>query len=301
MQFKPLGQTAISLPEVGLGTCNFTGGAEVLRRGFELGARFVDTAESYGTESEVGRALAGDRSAIFVATKVSRTHFRRRDVFAAADASLRRLGTDHIDLYQLHEPAGAGQVDEALGALEELVDAGKVRFIGVSNFSVRQLRRAERALRRHRIVSNQVRFSLIDRSILGDVLPYCRTRGITVIAYSPLGRKFPRILARDPGGALGRIAAACGRSKAQVALNWCLSHEGVVAIPKSDSADRVAENCQASGWRLDLQQREELSRSIGFRRRSALENALRRRLPPGIKQVLAAWLARPGGAPAARA
>ena len=247
-------------------------------RGFELGACFVDTAESYGTEGSVGEAVRGLRDRVFLATKVSPEHFRRSDVLRAADNSLRRLNTDHIDLYQLHRPNYAVPIEETMGALEDLVNAGKVRFIGVSSFSEGELKRAQAALSKHRIVSNQVRYSVADRTIETGLLSYCQEHDITVLAFSPLASGLQNLKARDPGRALARVAAMAGKSEAQVALNWCIAKAGVVAITKTNSIERVRENCGASGWRLSADQTRILDRGIRFRRRRPAVAMLRRLL-----------------------
>ena len=155
MENRPLGGTDALIPEIGLGTWAYTGGDVPLRRGVELGAFLIDTAEVYGTEEAVGSAIRPIRDQVFLATKVSPEHFRRKDVLAAADGSLARLGIDHIDLYQLHWPNSAIPIEETMGAMEELWEAGKVRYIGVSNFSVAQLRDAQAALSRARVVSTR--------------------------------------------------------------------------------------------------------------------------------------------------
>lgn len=250
MEQKQLGQTGVMLPEIGLGTWMYRGGTEPIRRAVELGATHIDTAESYGTEDAVGEAIEGIRDRVFVATKVSPSHFRHDDLARAAENSLRRLRTDHIDLYQLHWPSAEVPIAETMGAMGELVDAGKVRFIGVSNFSVEQIVEAQAVMSRHRIVSNQVRYSLADRGIEPRLIPYCQSAGITVIAYSPLARGLSMLRARDRSGALARVARETGKTEAQVALNWCVRRDGVVAIPKADSVAHVEENCGASGWRL---------------------------------------------------
>jgi len=126
--------------------------------------------------------------------------------------------------------------------MEELVAAGKVRFIGVSNFSVRDLVSAQAALSTQRIAANQVRYSLIERTIEGGLLEYCQKNGITVIAYSPLATGLAKIRAVDPERVLRRVAQASAKSEAQVALNWCISKENVIAIPKASTAAHVMEN-----------------------------------------------------------
>ena len=286
MQLKELGRTGERITEVGLGTWAFRAGPEVLRAGFEAGALWIDTAESYGTEPVVADAIAGRRQQIFLATKVSPQHFRPADVRAAADASLLRLRTDHIDLYQLHEPNDAIPIAETMGAMEDLVDEGKVRFIGVSNFSVGQMEVARRALRKHPLVSNQVRYHLADRTIGADVLPWCQANGVTVIAYCPLGREFQRIVDCDRHHILPALARETGHTSAQIALNWCLAQDQVVVIPKSNSAAHTVENCGASGWELSIEQRRRLDQSILYRRRGTLDRFVRRYTPSTLTRLL---------------
>ena len=291
MLTKPLGTTSIQLPEVGLGTWSYNGGVEPLRAGFEAGALFVDTAESYGSEEVVGQALAGVRNRVFLASKVSPENFRPTDLRRAADASLLRLGVDHLDLYQLHKPNPAVPIQETMNAMESLVDAGKVRFIGVSNFSVSEMKAAMRALRKCPLVANQVRYNLADRTIETELLPFCQANGITVIAYSPLGREWQRILDCDPEGVLAEIAKSTGKTAAQVALNWCIRQDRVVVIPKSHSINHVRENCGASGWQLTPEQRKMLDSRIRFRRRSRWEMGLRGMIPSGLAPMVKRGLA----------
>jgi diketogulonate reductase-like aldo/keto reductase len=286
MNRKPLARTTITIPEVGLGTWDYRGGVAVLRAGLDAGALFVDTAESYDTETVVGEAIGALRERVFLATKVSRSNLRPDDVRRALAGSLSRLGSDYVDLYQIHEPNEDIPLEDTLGAMEDLVDAGKVRYIGVSNFSLEQLARAQAAMRRHPIVSNQVRYNLADRSIESGLLEYCQSQGITILAYSPLGRELRRILDCDPAGVLPRLVRETGRTVAQVALNWCLCHDNVVVIPKGNSVDHVLDNCGASGWRLAPEQFESLNQSVRSRRRGRVEQALRRLVPGGAVATL---------------
>ena len=211
MNCKKFAGTELMIPEIGLGTWEYRGGVEPLRRGIELGACFVDTAESYGTEEIVGKAIRGVRDRVFLATKALPRHFRRADLLRAADQSLARLKTDHIDLYQLHWPNYTVPLDETMAAMEELVDRGKVRFIGVSNFSVTELKKAQGVLSKHRIVSNQVRYNLIDRTVEGGLLRYCQEREIAVIAYSPLAHGLRYLKECDREGVLERVSARRGK------------------------------------------------------------------------------------------
>jgi diketogulonate reductase-like aldo/keto reductase len=276
MNQKELGKTGVLLPEIGLGTWQYRGGAEPIRKAIALGSSLVDTAESYCTEEIVGAAIKQLRNRVFIATKVSPRNFRRSDLLMAADKCLQRLRTDFIDLYQLHWPNCTVPIEETMGAMEELVDRGKIRFIGVSNFSVSELRKAQVALSKYRVVSNQVRYSLVDRSVEVDLLHYCAKNKITVIAYSPLACGINHIREKDPRGILNKVAALAGKTEGQVALNWCISRENVIAIPKASSVEHVAQNCDASGWRLSSEQIRLLEEGIKFQRRGRGEAALRR-------------------------
>ena len=250
MDFQELGITRVQIPDVGFGTWKYTGGADPIHRGVELGATLIDTAEGYNNEESVGKAIAGVHDRVFLATKVSPSHFRKNDILKAADQSLKRLNIDVIDLYQLHWPNDAIPIAETMGAMESLVDAGKIRFIGVSNFSVGQMQEAQDALTNARIVSNQVRYSLIDRSIESALLSYCQEQGVTIIAYSPLATGLGKLGGKAGAQAVERVASNTEKTQAQVALNWCLRQPRVMVIPKANSAAHVEDDCGASGWRL---------------------------------------------------
>ena len=257
MKTKPLGRTQVQVPEIGLGVWQYRGGVEPLRHGIELGANLIDTAEMYRTEDVVGEAVQGMRERVFIASKVSGDHLGYDQVLRAADASLQRLGVDTIDLYQVHWPSRSTPIEETMRAMGTLVDTGRIRYIGVSNFSAEELAEAEAALSHHPIVSNQVLYNLRRREIERTLMPYCQRHGVTIIAYTPLdsGRLAAgRGLFSSRGAkVLQGIAEAHRKTAAQVALNWCICHDGVIAIPKSDSVSRTAENCGASDWRLSAE------------------------------------------------
>src|SRR5437899_12105662 len=164
---------------------------EALTLGLELGMTLVDTAEMYGagrSEEVVSRALEDWRKPVFVASKVSPSHFGYDDLLRSARRSLERLRMKQMDLYQLHWPNPRIPIAETMKAMEKLVKDGVVRNIGVSNFSVVQMKEAQAALSREEIVSNQVEYSLVDRAVEETILPYCQRAKITLIAYSPLGQ-----------------------------------------------------------------------------------------------------------------
>lgn len=285
MILTELANTGIFIPEVGIGTWNYHAGPEPLRKGLYAGALFIDTAESYGTESAVGEAIHGIRDRVFIATKVSPQNFRPTDSRRSVDASLQRLGIDVIDLLQLHEPNPFIPIEETMRTLAGLIDAGKVRFAGVSNFSVAQLQAAQKALGAYRIVSNQVRYNLIDRTIEQDVLPYCQANHVTVIAYCPLARGLSRIRDCDSSGILDELAQSTGKSAAQIAINWCVCQNGVVAIPKGNSAEHILDNCGASGWHLSHEQLTLLDSRIQYRRRSRFDMLIRQWLPGPLQSL----------------
>jgi diketogulonate reductase-like aldo/keto reductase len=277
MRSKQLGNTGVQVPELAIGSWQYRGSVETLRTGIELGACFIDTAESYGTEPVIGQAIRGIRDRVFLASKVSPRHFRRHDVIKAAECSLKQLNTDYLDLYQLHWPNYTVPIEETMVAMERLVETGKVRFIGVSNFTLAELCRAQAALSTARIVSNQVRYSLVDRAPEEGLLQYCDAHQISLLAYSPLATGFDHLRNCDPDDVLGQIATALGKTRAQVALSWCVSHQAVIAIFKADKVEHVQENCAASGWMLTPEQHKLLAASVIARRsRSRLEQFARR-------------------------
>ena len=266
MKTKPLGRTQIQVPEIGLGVWQYRGGVEPLRHGIELGANLIDTAEMYRTEDVVGEAVKGMRERVFIASKVSGDHLGYDQVLRAADASLHRLGVDTIDLYQVHWPSRSTPIEETMRAMGTLVDTGRIRTIGVSNFSADELAEAQAALRHHAIVSNQVLYNLRRREIERTLMPYCQRHGVTIIAYTPLdsgklaaGRG---LFSARGTKVLQEIAKENRKTASQVALNWCISHDEVIAIPKSDSVSRTAENCGASDWRLSAEDMARLDRAF---------------------------------------
>ena len=136
MEMMELGSSGERIPRIGYGTWMHLGDLATIQRALALDAGFIDTAESYDTERYVGEAVRGNRDAYFLATKVSPNHFAFDQVIAAAERSLKNLGIDVIDLYQLHWPSDSVPIEETMGAMEKLVADGKVRHVGVSNFSV---------------------------------------------------------------------------------------------------------------------------------------------------------------------
>ncbi len=273
MKFKELGRTGEKIPAIGIGTwnlsLNITKEVEALQYGIKLGMKLIDTAEIYGTEEIVGIAIKSfPREEVFVATKVSPNHFRYKDVIKSCNSSLERLGIKQIDLYQLHWPNPRIPIEETMRAMEKLVEEGKIRYIGVSNFSVEELIKAQEALKNNEIVSNQVEYSLLNRDIEKDLMKFCEKEKITLIAYSPfaLGKMFENKKLMD---FLEKIAKKYNRNPAQIALNWLISKRQVVAIPKASNLKHLEENSQASDFNMDKKDLKDIDNfSRNFKKKS---------------------------------
>lgn len=225
---------------------------QVLRLGLDLGMTHIDTAEMYGnghTEELVAEAIARRRDEVFLASKVLPSNASYEGTLKACQRSMKRLKTEWLDLYLLHWP-GSHPIGDTMRAMEKLVAEGLVRFIGVSNFDVEELKAAEQALHNERIACNQVLYHLGYREIERRILPYCTDHGIAVVGYAPFGHgNFPS--ASSIGGrVLLEIAKHHGRTPRQVALNFLTRHPCTFTIPKTTHLERVKENAGGVGWRL---------------------------------------------------
>ena len=232
-----------------------------LKLGIELGMTFIDTAEAYGeghSEELVGRAIEGVRDKVFIATKFPPEHNSYGDVLKSAEESLLRLGTDYIDLYQVHWSNPKIPISETVRAMERLLKEGKIRYVGVSNFSLKELREAQAAISEDEIVSVQVEYNLFDRTTENSILPYCQSEGMTAIAYSPLDQ------GKIASGSnrirvLREIANKYNRTMAQVALNWLVSHPSVIAIPKATNPEHIKENASSADFELSDEDFDKIS------------------------------------------
>jgi aryl-alcohol dehydrogenase-like predicted oxidoreductase len=299
VRYRQLGDSDLRVSEICLGTWTTFGGTldeeaaqALVDAAFEQGINFFDTANVYSegrSEEVLGRTLAGrPRDSYVVATKVWATApdgghgLSREQVLAQIDASLRRLQLDHVDLYQAHSFDDDVPVDETLGAFTELVNAGKVRFIGVSNWSGEQIRNAVELAREHglaKIVSSQPEYSLLCREPEEDVIPASRENGISQVVYSPLaqgvlsGKYRPGEEFREGTRAhvrnefmseyleedvlervqrLRPIADGLGLTMPQLALAWILREPNVAsAIVGASRPEQLEDNAAASGVRLD--------------------------------------------------
>jgi 2,5-diketo-D-gluconate reductase B len=248
------------VPALGFGTWPLSGedGMRAVRTAIELGYRHIDTAQLYGNESEVGRAIAESRlprAELWLTTKLAPNNLAARDVKKSAEASLNKLGTDYVDLLLIHWPSKTVPMQETLGALAELRAAGKTRFIGVSNFTVKLL--AE-AVERHSadLLCDQVEYHpfLSQRAVLDAV----RKHGMMLTAYSPVARG--RVAESEP---LAALARKYGKTPAQMALRWLVEQDGVAAVPKAGSRAHAEANLAIFDFALEPRDRAAIDALAG--------------------------------------
>jgi diketogulonate reductase-like aldo/keto reductase len=230
---------------------------EALRTGLSLGMTLIDTAEGYSngrSEELIGRVIAGQRDRVFLVSKVD--HMTTGDAIArACEASLARLGTEHLDLYLAHWRDRGADLSVIVTAFESLRTGGKIRAWGVSNFSVSDMEELFHIPDGDRCATNQIPYNLSDRGIEHDLLPWCEQHRMPVMAYSPLGGPGASLL-RDP--MLQRVGAAHDCSAAAVALAWAIRGGGIIAIPESGSVGHVKENAVALSLTLTPQELQTL-------------------------------------------
>ncbi|CAB4362962.1 MAG: aldo/keto reductase [Actinobacteria bacterium] len=310
MQTRVLGRSGMKVSALCLGTMTFGKEADeeasraIIDRYLAAGGNFIDTADVYNrgvSEEIIGRALGARRDRIVLATKgrlatsddVNDKGAGRRHLTRALDASLRRLGTDWIDLYQVHWPDPTVPLDETLSTLDSFVRSGKVRAVGLSNYLGQDLQKAIDLCDRYGwapVSSHQPQYSLLFREIELDTLPLCHSEHIAVLPWSPLGGgvltgkyagvevvpEGTRVAAAPPklqanqlsehnltvARAVGEVAADLGRTSAQVALNWVLHRPGVTApILGARSVAQLDDNLAAEGWQLEAAHLERLDRA----------------------------------------
>jgi aryl-alcohol dehydrogenase-like predicted oxidoreductase len=309
MQKRKLGKSTLEVSVVGLGGNNFGGRIDfeasqrVVHAAIDRGINLIDTADSYGnrggSEEELGRILGAKRKEIVLASKFGLQMddagklkgASRRYITRAVEASLTRLRTDWLDLYQLHRPDPQTPIEETLRTLDDLVRQGKVRFIGCSNLSAQQLIEAQDTAQRFGLaafVSCQDEYSLLVRDIERELLPAAKARGLGVVPYFPLasglltgkykrGAPMPRgsRLSKIPRhaddfmternwriiGELEAFVAQRGRSMLELAFSWLLS-DGAVAsvIAGATSPEQVEQNIHAAGWALSADELAEIDR-----------------------------------------
>ena len=260
MEYATVGDARV--PKIGVGTRRSTGRRcyEAVSTALELGYRHVDTAQTYGNERQVGRAVADadvDREELFLTTKVDPRDAGYDDLILSVGRSLERLGVETIDLLLLHWPNPLVDIEETMAAMNALRAAGHARHVGVSNFSVERLDRA-RAASDGPILADQVRFHPYRPR--RELLRYCQRNDVLLAAASPLGH----------GGAvrdetLREIGRDHGKTPAQVALRWAIQHENVVAVPRSTDRDHLVENLAVFDFSLSRAELDRIARPSLYR------------------------------------
>jgi diketogulonate reductase-like aldo/keto reductase len=251
-----------AVPVLGQGTWHFaehlsrrSDEIDALRHGLDLGMTLIDTAEMYAdgaAEELVAAAIAGRRDEVFLVSKVLPWNASRHGTVAACRRSLARLATDHLDLYLLH---WRGQVpfEETLEAFVALQQAGLIRYWGVSNLDTDDMEELVGLPNGKTVATDQVLYNLVRRGIEYDLMPWCRSHAIPIMAYSPIEQG--RLLALP---ALRAVAARHHAAPSQVALAWVIRHGDVIAIPRAGTPDHVRENREAVDLRLTKEDLEEL-------------------------------------------
>jgi aryl-alcohol dehydrogenase-like predicted oxidoreductase len=274
MILKPLGATGVEISAIGLGTGDYfwddpmdnTQKVRLLQLGLNQGINWLDTAEGYGngkSEEIVGEATKGAREKVVLATKLSTEHHARTDVLAAAEGSLRRLSTDYIDIYQVHWPNPSVPITETMESLRVLLESGKVRFVGLCNFTRPGLAEAQEALGEHRIVSLQNEYNLFERTIeYTGLLSYCADNSVTPLAYSPLDQGRLTSMSPDKLDLLTAMAGAHGRTVAQVVLGWLVSGHGMVAIVRSTKERHIMDNAASTDFELSEDEIQAIDRAF---------------------------------------
>ena len=273
MRSKDFAKTGRKVSEIGMGTyydplwisMAFFGWrrgsaakAEAIGAGLDAGMTLVDTAEIYKSEPIVAEAIRGrKREDMFLATKAWPNHLRRDSLTRAFNASLKRLGTTYIDLYQVHWPNPRVPIEETMHAMERLIAEGKLMHVGVSNFNLEQLREAQSALPKSELSSVQLDYSLIHRNVERGILQLCDREKIALLAYYPLGHgKLPS----DPR--LGPVSQRLGKSRAEVALRWLAGKPNVFPIPRASKMQHVKDNVGAGEWELSDRDRSGLDQEF---------------------------------------
>ncbi|MCL5678381.1 MAG: aldo/keto reductase [Candidatus Thermoplasmatota archaeon] len=222
-----------------------------IRAGIDAGINLIDTAEFYKSEALVAEAVKGyDREKLFIATKVFPTHLKFGKVIRSCEKSLRRLELDYIDLYQIHFPRQGIPLSETMGAMEKLVDEGKIRHIGISNFSLDKMREAENGLKKYTLASTQMHYNMMHRDVEKEILPHCAENGIALMAYFPVAHgKLAKPAGGEAHSALESVRKKYGlATTAQVGLNYLISKsENVFPIPRASTQEHVLQNAELGG------------------------------------------------------
>lgn len=261
MKTRNFGHLKTAVPVIGQGTWEMpTGGAALeaataaLRQGINAGMVHIDTAEMYGSgksEELVGKAIAGmPRDQLFIVSKVLPQNASFAGTIKACESSLKRLRTDYLDCYLLHW-RGSVPLAETMRGLEQLIDDGKIRSLGVSNFDVDDIEEALPLLKKHKIACNQVLYNPYQRGIERELLPLCIEKSIALVAYTPFGQKSIPSASTAAGAVLAGIAQKHEATASQVILAFLVRHPQTFTIPKAAKSEHIADNAAAGEIELD--------------------------------------------------
>lgn len=266
MNFKEFGRTGKKISAMGIGTWDIGSdidkNVESIKYAIENGINFIDTAEMYGTEPVVARAIRSySRSDLFIATKVWPDHFQHDSVIKACNDSLNKLQTEYIDLYQLHWPSKSVPISETMKAMEELMDQGKIHHIGISNFTLEQTKMAMESMKKYEIVSNQIEYNIVTRDIeRSGLYTFCKNNKIAMIAYSPLSHG--KILSQSKlVDQLAKMAIPYDATPSQMALAWLITRDDVFPIPKASNKDHMKEDIASADIKIkteDMKKMDEI-------------------------------------------
>jgi len=263
MRYVELGKTGEKIPVLGQGLWGlsqlkgfFKGKnyyeqiKSALRRGIELGMTHIDTAELYGlgkAEKVLGELIREyPRDNLFITYKLFPIHFSKKSMKKAANKSLKRLGLDYLDLYLIHWPSKFISIRKEMNVLETLVNEGKTRYIGVSNFSVKQFKKAQESLKKEELVNNQLHINITNQEQIHKSLSYYQRNGITVTAYSPLAHKGYTRLEGKIKEVLDEFAIKYNSTIQQIAIAWLINHKNIISIPKAFNMNHVEDNAKAA-------------------------------------------------------
>ncbi len=253
--FFKLGERELRVPVIGQGTWNlpldgsaFDEARRSLKLGIDLGMVHIDTAEMYGnggSENVIGETIKGlPRESLFIVSKVMPSNASYNGTIKACENSLHRLGTDYLDCYLLHW-RGSYPLPDTMRALEDLVKQGKIGTLGVSNFDVEDLEEAAACLTREKIACNQVLYNLEERGIERALMSYCKQHSISLVGYTPFGKKRLPDADTESGAVLASIARTHDATVSQIVLAFLVREEGLFAIPKAAREAHVKENAAA--------------------------------------------------------
>ncbi|KGA44598.1 putative oxidoreductase [Yersinia frederiksenii] len=254
-------------PALGQGTFRLAEGRRpaeqeesALKTGIALGMTLLDTAEMYGdgsAEAMIGRVIAGERKNVYLVSKVLPYHATAQGIRKACNASLSRMGTQYLDLFLLHWRDSSTDLKEVVNTFEELRQSGQIRRWGVSNFEISDLEELFAIPGGEQCVTNQVRYSLMDRNIEQDLIPWCEKHGLPIMAYSPLGKG--SLLKNDT---LISVATRLKCTPAAVAIAWTMRNGETISIPSAGSSEHVKENAKALSLKLTIDDLRELDKAF---------------------------------------